>query len=292
MLGWYEACFGSASRILGSLAGLLRNFDHAEKHFIDALTTNEGIGALPWIAHNQRDYAAMLLDRSAPGDEEKALVLIKAMATSRALALREVERGLTNLLKRSNKEDESTALPVANTPDFGSGLHSTVTLMFSDIVDSTKLVEALGDLEAQELMHEHDRVIREALSRHGGREVKTLGDGFMIAFGSARQAVQCAIEIQRSISQLSSPQESEPLRVRVGLHTGEPLNDSGDFFGKAVIVAARVSAQAGPGEILVSETVRDLTENAGDLHFDRGREVRLKGFDRAYRLFRLIVNDE
>lgn len=292
MLGWYEACFGSASRILGSLASLLRNFDDAEKHFTDALAMNQRIGAIPWIAHNQRNYAAMLLDRSAPGDEEKALVLIKAaMATSRTLALREVEKGLTSLLRRLNKEDQATVSSVGNTHDSGSGLHSTVTLMFSDIVDSTKLVEALGDLQAQELMREHDRVVREAVSRHNGREVKTLGDGFMIAFGSARQAVQCAVEIQRSISTLSSPQESKPLRVRVGLHTGEPLNDAGDFFGKAVIVAARVSAQAGPGEILVSETVKDLTENAGDLHFDRGREVRLKGLDRAYRLFRLIVDE-
>jgi adenylate cyclase len=170
------------------------------------------------------------------------------------------------------------------------GRHGTVTLMFSDVVNSTKLVQALGDLGAQALLREHDRVVRAAIADYSGREIKTLGDGFMISFGNAEKAVRCAIQVQQSISKIAAPNGGRALQVRIGLHTGEPLKASNDFFGKAVIVASRISAEAAGGAILVSSAVKEMIANPGDLKFEDRHEVRLKGLDDLYWLHRVIFD--
>ena len=111
------------------------------------------------------------------------------------------------------------------------------------------------------------------------------GDGFLLAFGSARQALLCAIEIQRAFAARNEQDPEEPIRVRIGLHTGEVLKDADKFFGKTVILAARVAAQAEGGEILVSSLLKDLTESVGDIRFGEAREAALKGISETQRLF-------
>jgi len=155
----------------------------------------------------------------------------------------------------------------------------TVTLLFTDIENSTPLVERLGDERARELFLEHDRLVREALAQAGGIEVEREGDKFMLAFASARRAVACAVEIQRSLERATVP-----LRVRAGLNTGDVISEEGGYFGRAVFVASRVADAAGGGEILVSEVTRSL---AGDDAFefrDRGAHD-LKGLRGEHRLF-------
>jgi class 3 adenylate cyclase len=155
--------------------------------------------------------------------------------------------------------------------------------MFSDMEGFTPMTERLGDLRAREVIREHNAIVREQLAAHGGHEVELQGDGFLLAFGSARQALLCAIDIQRSFAERNRSAD-EPIRVRIGLHTGEALKDADRFFGKTVILASRIAAQARGGEILVSSLVKDLTTSGGDLRFGRSREVELKGISERQRL--------
>jgi DNA-binding NarL/FixJ family response regulator len=141
----------------------------------------------------------------------------------------------------------------------------TVTVLFTDIVGSTRLVEELGDDEALELFRRHrERVRREAV-RHGGHEVSLQGDGFMFAFPGARGAVDCAIAVQA---------DAAPLQLRVGVNTGEVIAEEQGYFGRTVFLAARIADRAEPGQILISATTRGLVPERA------GREVcrcRLKG---------------
>ena len=122
-----------------------------------------------------------------------------------------------------------------------------------------------------------------ALKSHGGSEVKTMGDGFMASFSSATKALECAIAMQRAFAEHNEAAE-EPIRVRVGLNAGEPIAEDDDLFGTAVNLAARITASANGGEILVSDVVRQLVKGKDFLFADRG-EANLKGFDESVRLF-------
>jgi class 3 adenylate cyclase len=164
----------------------------------------------------------------------------------------------------------------------------TVTLLFSDVEDSSRIFERLGDIRAQEILRGHNAMIREQITLQKGFEVKSMGDGFMVAFSSARRAVLCAIGIQRAFAAYCEQHRDLPIRVRIGLHVGETVNESADFFGKAVILAARIAALARGGEILVSSTMRDLTETAGDLRYVEVGEKQLKGFAGVQKLYRAI----
>jgi len=162
------------------------------------------------------------------------------------------------------------------------------TILFSDIEGSTALTERLGDAKAREVIRRHERIIREALKAHGGSEVKATGDGFMASFGSATKALECAIAMQRNQEQ-GAGSEGESIRVRIGLNAGEPIAERdpdgrGDLFGTAVIVAARIAAQATGGEILVSDVVRQLVAGKGFLFNDRGEHA-LKGFEDPVRVW-------
>ena len=163
----------------------------------------------------------------------------------------------------------------------------TVTLLFSDIEGSTLSNERLGDRRWLELLHVHNRIVRDEVAAHDGFEVKSQGDGFMIAFSSARRALECAIGLQRALREHTAKHPAETLQVRVGLHTGEVVKEGDDFFGKNVAMAARVAGAAGGGEILVSSLVKELADT-GDIEFGAVREVELKGFSGTRRLHEVI----
>jgi class 3 adenylate cyclase len=167
----------------------------------------------------------------------------------------------------------------------------TVAILFSDIEDSTVLTERLGDERWLQLLREHNTIFREQVSRHEGYEVKSQGDGFMLAFPDPCEALECAIDVQRAFAERERDDsgESPVLRVRMGLHTGEVISEEGDYFGKNVILAARIAAQALGGEILVSEELRRAASTRGNgdgLRFDDGREVELKGLAGSHRVYR------
>ena len=164
----------------------------------------------------------------------------------------------------------------------------TVTLLFSDIEASTEITERLGDLRWMNVLREHNAIIRERVAAHGGFEVKTIGDAFMVAFQSARRALLCSIDIQRAFSAYSRENEECPIRVRAGLHAGEPVREGDDFYGKSVIVASRIAGEARGGEILVSALLKDLVESAGDIKFGDPRQAELKGFAQPYAVIPVI----
>jgi predicted ATPase/DNA-binding SARP family transcriptional activator len=151
-----------------------------------------------------------------------------------------------------------------------------VFILFSDLAGSTELLGRLGDDAADELRRTHFKLLRDAVDAHGGQEVKTLGDGLMVVFTSAVEAVSCAVEIQRAVTEHNRA-SSQQLDVRVGLHVGEPIRDEDDFFGMPVVVAQRLCDAASPEQILASETVRSLVGSRGGHDFVALGELDLKG---------------
>jgi adenylate cyclase len=158
----------------------------------------------------------------------------------------------------------------------------TVTILFTDIENSTALNERLGDERWFELLSAHNSIVRDCVREHGGYEVKSQGDGFMIAYPSARQVLRCAIEMERHLAEAD-----EPLRVRIGLNTGEAIRDGDDFYGRSVSLAARLGDRAEGGEILVSSVVRELVPDSDGIRFEDAGEVELKGFRGTEHVYRV-----
>jgi class 3 adenylate cyclase len=157
------------------------------------------------------------------------------------------------------------------------------TVLFTDIVGHAEMMSRLGDAKGREVLREHERITRDLLKQHGGAEVKTMGDGFMASFGSVTSAVECAIALQRAFA-IHTESMPEPIHVRVGLNAGEPIEEEGDLFGATVILASRIAAKAGPGEVLIPDTVRGLLSGKGFTFGDRGEFVP-KGFDEGVRVW-------
>jgi class 3 adenylate cyclase len=154
------------------------------------------------------------------------------------------------------------------------------TILFTDIVDSTATLERLGDSRWRQILIEHNGRMRGQLDRFRGREVATTGDGMLAVFESPVRAVTCAASMSPAVADLG-------IRIRTGLHTGEIELVAGNPRGVAVHAAARIAALAGPGEVLVSGTTRDLLEGAGLAFEDRG-EHELKGLATPRRIFALV----
>ncbi len=156
------------------------------------------------------------------------------------------------------------------------------TVLFTDIVDSTAQSAAMGDRAWTEVRGQHDRIVRANLGRFRGREVKTMGDGFLATFDGPARGVRCAEAIADGVKPLG-------IEIRAGLHTGEVAIEGDDVAGLGVAIGARVGAKAGASEVLVSQTVKDLVAGSG-LAFEDAGEHELKGVPDVWRLYR-VVND-
>jgi class 3 adenylate cyclase len=155
----------------------------------------------------------------------------------------------------------------------------TVTLLFSDIENSTALNERLGDAKWMEVLRQHNALIEREVRSQRGYVVKTMGDGYMVAFKSAADGLRCAMAIQAAARDLA-----EGVQVRIGLHTGEMTREGDDFFGRHVNLAARVAGHASGGEILVSGVVHELVAGQG-FEFGDGGERMMKGFEEPVRIW-------
>jgi adenylate cyclase len=163
-----------------------------------------------------------------------------------------------------------------------------VVILFSDIEESTELNERIGDRAWVKLIGAHDKLVHELVEERGGHVVKSQGDGFMVAFARAEEAVRCGIEVQQALPDYAKRKRHEEIRVRIGIHMGRSVRRGDDLFGRNVAMAARVAAEAVGGEVLVSKTVRDAVSkcpDVDDIRFDEGREVALKGFSGTHQLF-------
>lgn len=160
---------------------------------------------------------------------------------------------------------------------------ATVTLLFSDLVASTELLQRLGDTAGAKIFREHTELLRRAVDHHGGNVVKRLGDGILATFPSASAAVHCALAVR---TELHARNSSAPtaVQVRIDLAAGEPIPDDDDLLGSVVHLAARLCSAAHPNEILVTEAVCELV-NAKGFRFDPARMVQLKGFSHPVRVW-------
>jgi eukaryotic-like serine/threonine-protein kinase len=316
--------YGSVAFALGKLAVVLDGPDDAEAHFEAALIANRRIRAVVWHAHSQCELAKTLLTSGKEGGCARGQELVaSARQTAGSLDLVRLrdKLDLLDVTRESHRVRVSTAhlgfmegaaagegrAPIgtqsgesgsidavvasamARARDLGaqSLFEGTVTLLFSDVEDSSLLYEKLGDLRAHEVIRIHNEIFRQQIAAHRGVEVKALGDSFMIAFSSARRAALCAIAAQRSFAAYCDAHPDLPIRVRIGLHVGEAINESSDYFGRAVILAARIATLARGGQILVSSTFYDLTASAGDLRFAPMGEQQLKGLGGTHRIFEI-----
>jgi class 3 adenylate cyclase len=317
--------YGSVAFALGRLAAILGRLDDGEAHFENALAANRRIRATVWLGHTQCELASLLLKRDAAGDRARALDLIAtARESAQALGLVRLHKKLdfidvgaeakmgapamtpslvegmasvatpSRATRGTQGEDVGSieavvASAIARARDLSAqpSFEGTVTFLFSDIEDSSSLYEKLGDLRAHDVIRIHNEIFRQQIAAHRGVEVKALGDSFMVAFPSARRAALCAIATQRSFDAYCGSHPDQPLKVRMGLNVGEAINESADYFGKAVILAARIAALARGGQILVSSTFHDLTSNAGDLRFAPMGDKQLKGLAGTHQIFEI-----
>jgi class 3 adenylate cyclase/8-oxo-dGTP pyrophosphatase MutT (NUDIX family) len=164
------------------------------------------------------------------------------------------------------------------TPGAREPTRALATVLFTDIVDSTKTAALVGDARWRELVALYHERTRAAFAEHHGREIDAAGDGFFATFDGPARAVECALEICRTVRDLD-------IEVRAGCHAGEVERTSDGVRGIAVHIGARVAALAGPGEVLVSQTVRDLTTGSGIVFEDAG-EYELKGVPERWKLYR------
>jgi class 3 adenylate cyclase len=296
------ACNGPVDRVLGLLARSMGRLDDAERHLGNGMEIATRMNDRPGMALCGLALAELRLERNRDDDREPALELLSTVLSTaremgarwiadRALADRLEAQGLTGVDVTTSIDEMVSALEEEQ-PDMRAHMapDGTVAILFSDIEDSTVLTERLGDERWLQLLREHNAIFREQVSRHDGYEVKSQGDGFMLAFPDPCEALECAIDVQRAFAERERSEAGEPLRVRMGLHTGEVISEEGDFFGKNVILAARIAAQALGSEILVSEELRTAVSNTdgngNGLRFDDGRELELKGLAGSHRVYR------
>jgi eukaryotic-like serine/threonine-protein kinase len=292
------AAQGPVARILGLLARALGRLDDARSHLEGGIEMARRMGDRLFLADTRVQLAGVLLEQDRRANRERAQELLSEALSSaremgaryvadRALELRLEAQGIAGVDITTSIDEVVSALE-SERPDLRAHAapDGTVAILFSDIEDSTVLTERLGDERWLEVLRAHNRVFREEIARHGGYEVKSQGDGFMLAFPDPAEALECAVAVQRAFAERELDDTSETLRVRMGLHTGEVIAEEGDFFGKNVILAARIAAQACGGEILVSDEMRAAAGDGNGLAFDQGREVELKGLAGRHRVFR------
>jgi class 3 adenylate cyclase len=173
-------------------------------------------------------------------------------------------------------------------PDISASraVDGTVTIVFTDIVDSTPTLARLGDAAWLDVVQRHHQLIADAAVAHDGAVVDTQGDGAMLAFQSARRALACALAIQHQVG-AAFADHSPPIRVRIGVHTGDAIKGAERFYGTTVHYAARVASQAIGGEVLASSAVHELVRSGADFTFHPGREVELKGIPGRHLVYAL-----
>ena len=230
----------------------------------------------------QDQYGVRFLSYWFADPEGKAFCLVESPDVASMVACHKAAHGLMphevievqaptlELFMGRTENDEHDRVTIDGNPD--SALRA---IMFTDIEGSTAVSTSRGDQVAMELIRRHNALVREALERCGGREVKHTGDGVFASFSSVSRAIEATIVIQRGAEEMQS--DGPTLAVKIGLTVGEPVEDSDDLFGASVNLAARICAHASGGQTLVSGTVKDLAIGKRIDFLSRGA-IGLKGF--------------
>jgi class 3 adenylate cyclase len=228
---------------------------------------NEKAGKIFCLCHAPNAEAAKQVHREAHGLVAEKVIQVEPEVADLFMGGSEVNG------------DGAAVLPGGAADDRDPGIR---TILFTDIVESTAMTRQMGDEAAMELVELHDSIVRDALKDLGGREVKHLGDGIMASFVSAASAVKCAARVQNEIGKHLRANADRPIRVRVGIAAGEPVERHSDLFGVTVQLAARLCSHADAEQILVSNVVAELC-GGKMLAFEDLGELSLKGFDHPVR---------
>jgi class 3 adenylate cyclase/tRNA A-37 threonylcarbamoyl transferase component Bud32 len=289
------AYHGATDRFLGLLALALERSEQAIEHLERALVTHDAFGARPWAARTRYDLARALLARGREGDQSRAFDLLnRALDAAHEIGMPvlvdeilPVKLDLQGIGSGSSSDasiDAVTAAVSLERPDLRrhAAVDGRLTLCFSDIAGYTAMTDRLGDVRSQQVLRAHNEILRSALAANGGVEVKSQGDGFMLAFTAPGAAVAFACGLRRGIEDHDFGHDVGDLRLRVGIHTGTVLREGDDFFGRTVIVAARVADAATPGEVLVTDEVHSVLP--ASVEVGAARDVELKGFPGTHRV--------
>ena len=211
-----------------------------------------------------------------------------AMKTVVETASRMREHGVRGMLLSSIDDLAAWAMEDRNEIARIAAPDGTVTMMFSDIENSTAVNSEIGDEKWVKLLAAHDRLLMTYVEKHRGHVVKSQGDGYMVVFATPDLAIGASLDIQRALSasrQRSRQLRRTPIRVRIGLHTGTAIEREGDYFGRNVAMAARVAAMADGGEILVTGEIAEALADASDYRFVKDDTVELKGLPGEHQLW-------
>jgi class 3 adenylate cyclase len=285
--GW---CF-LLPRVLGVAARLCAWWERAEAHFEQALRTASEAGARPEYARSCLDYARMLSERRSAGDAAVAADLVR-----RAAPLFE-ELGMGPFADENLQLADQLGIRLRSEPVAASSSATEVlesasesaprVLLVTDMEGFTTLLDRLGDRPVGSLLDHHNMILRACLSEYRGREIQHTGDGIIASFESAGSAIGCAVAMQRDLAAYNTRSHETPIWIRAGLHAGRALPVEDRLLGAAVNAAVRIAAVAEPGEILISDAVREISDEARlDLR-DRGLAL-LRGFAERFRLYEVV----
>ena len=244
----------------------------------------------------QDKYGVQFLTFWFNSPDGQAFCLVDAPSKEAAIAVHKESHGLVphNMVEvdrpsvshfMGDWEKSSPSIARHEDAQLDTGLRA---IMFTDLVGSTQISSRDGDATSLALLGHHDRIVREALSSHGGREVKHTGDGIFASFSHVSAAVACALEIQVGFGEPTNGDTDEG-RLRIGISAGEPVSQHEDLFGAVVNLASRICGHASAGQVLVSSAVRELLVGKPVSFVDRG-PIALKGFDDPVRLFEVPLS--
>lgn len=264
------------------------------------------LGCVAWLFAERRRLAAELesvskraqvlesdLDaalRPGPASHPAERAFRRVISGASRTANRVREHGVSGLMQsviddiQTWAADERADILTMAAPD------GTVTLMFSDIEDSTALNDRLGDGTFVKVLAAHDQILRARIGQYRGQVVKTQGDGFMVAFRDTEAACRTALKIQKDLARSLDPalRRHGPVQVRIGIHTGQVVAKDGDYFGRNVAMAARVASLASGGDTFASDAVREALDADAAVALDEIGEVELKGLSGAHRIWRVL----
>ena len=285
---------GIVARVEGRIAAGYGRREEAEAHFERAVEILRKVEQIFELAGTYHAWGKALLDA---GDQSAAVEKLSQaldLYTKHGAGAAFIERVLVDKMAAQGIDPSSIETSIdavasivgMEQPDLrrAASADGTVAIVFSDIEGSTQMAERLGDERWMAVVRRHNEIVRARVAARGGTEVKALGDGFMLAFPSPSSAVACAVDIQRAFASHNAEHPDEQIRVRVGVHAGQAIKEGEDFYGKTVILAARIAAEARGGEILVSSAAH---RHAGSVTTDEARNAELKGLSGRHDLFRV-----
>jgi len=237
------------------------------------------------IERLEADLSAALRPRPATTAAERAVRRVVQTATKVR------EHGLTGLLSSSIEDLQTWAAAERQEVLSMADVEGRVTLVFSDIEDSTPLNERLGDDVWVRVLAAHDALVQKRVERYRGQVVKSFGDGFMIAFRDSEAACRAAVGIQKDLRRTLDPmlRVVAPVRVRIGIHSGVVISKDGDYFGRNVAMAARVGALATGGEVLATDAVHDSLDDDAAVELVAMGAVELKGLPGRHQVWRVVT---